>query len=339
MIIRKRVYARLGLLGNPSDGFFGKTISTTIGDFSADVTLWESPTLRLVPHPAHDPMEFGSLDALQESATRDGYYGGLRLIFAACKRFADYCGAHSVRLAPRSFTIAYETTIPRQVGLAGSSAIVTATMAALLRFYGVTEQQLPRAVLPNLVLDVELQELAIAAGLQDRVVQVYGGCMFMDFSRELMETRGYGEYTRVDSRLLPRLYLAWDERPSESGRVHSDVRTRFQRGDPQVVEAMRGFAEIAERGRTALEERDFCELSRLMDANFDLRRRTYGDDVLGARNLEMVSIARVLGFAAKFPGSGGAVVGPFRSDTDRDRLAEAFTRRGYRFAEAHPVVS
>ncbi|MBM3495176.1 MAG: hypothetical protein FJX72_12775 [Armatimonadetes bacterium] len=335
MIIRKRAYARLGLLGNPSDGFFGKTLSTTISDFHADVMLWESPTLRLVPDPTHDRMEFWCLDHLREAATRDGYYGGLRLIFAACKRFADYCEAHSVTLPRSAFTVAYGTTIPRQVGLAGSSAIVTATMTALMEFYEVTERELPRAILPNLVLDVELQELAIAAGLQDRVVQVYGGCMFMDFAQDLMETRGYGEYTRMDSRLLPRLYLAWDDRPSESGRIHSDVRTRFQRGDPQVIEAMRGFADLAERGRVALEERDFGELARLMDANFDLRRRIYGDDVLGARNLEMVSIARDLGFAAKFPGSGGAVIGPFSSDTDRDRLAEAFVQRGYRFAEVH----
>jgi len=338
VIIRKRAYARLGLLGNPSDGFFGKTLSTTIADFHADVTLWESPTLRLVPHPVHDPLEFGCLHELRESASRDGYYGGLRLIFAACKRFADYCDTHSVELAPRAFTIAYETSIPRQVGLAGSSAIVTATMMALLDLYGISEQQLPRAVLPNLVLDVELQELAISAGLQDRVVQVYGGCMFMDFSRELMECNGHGEYARVDCGLLPRLYLAWDDHPSESGRMHSDVRTRFQRGDPQVIEAMREFARIAELGRAALEQRDYVELSRLMNENFDLRRRTYGDDVLGARNLEMVSIARGLGFAAKFPGSGGAVFGPFETDADRDRLAEAYARRGYRFGEVHPVL-
>ena len=338
MIIRKRAYARLGLLGNPSDGFFGKTLSTTIGDFHACVTLWESPTLRLVPHPMLDPMEFGSLDVLQASAAKDGYYGGLRLIYATCKRFADYCDAHSVKLSPRAFTIAYETSIPRQVGLAGSSAIVTATMMALLDFYEVTEHQLPLAILPNLVLDVELQELSIAAGLQDRVVQVYGGCMFMDFSRELMETRGYGEYTRVDCSVLPRLYLAWDERPSESGRIHSDVRTRFQRGDPQVIEAMRSFAEIAERGRTALEQRNFDDFSRLMNENFDLRRKTYGDDVLGARNLEMVAIARELGFAAKFPGSGGAVIGPFGTDADRARLADAYARHGYRFTEVHPIL-
>ena len=34
----------------------------------------------------------------------------------------------------------------------------------------------------------------------------------------------------------------------------------------------------------------------------------FGDDVLGALNLKMVEVARSVGAAAKFTGSGGAVV-------------------------------
>lgn len=44
---------------------------------------------------------------------------------------------------------------------------------------------------PNLVLNAE-EELGIAAGLQDRVVQVYGGIVFMDFGKEHMQAHGYG---------------------------------------------------------------------------------------------------------------------------------------------------
>ena len=42
---------------------------------------------------------------------------------------------------------------------------------------------------------------------------------------------------------------------------------------------------------------------------FALFRSLYGDSVLGASNLRMVEIARSLGSAVKFPGSGGAVIG------------------------------
>ena len=42
------------------------------------------------------------------------------------------------------------------------------------------------------------------AGLQDRVIQAYQGLVYMDFSRDLMDSRGYGEYERLDPALLPR---------------------------------------------------------------------------------------------------------------------------------------
>ncbi len=34
------------------------------------------------------------------------------------------------------------------------------------------------------------QELGIAAGLQDRVIQVFGGAVYMDFDRNLMQRSG-----------------------------------------------------------------------------------------------------------------------------------------------------
>ena len=83
-----------------------------------------------------------------------------------------FLSAGSTALGRRNFTLRYDTNIPRQVGLAGSSAIVTAALRCLMDFYGVTAADVPRHRLPQLVLDVERQELGIQAGLQDRVVQV-----------------------------------------------------------------------------------------------------------------------------------------------------------------------
>lgn len=336
MIIRTRATARVGLMGNPSDGFFGKTIAVAIEDFGAEVTLWESPTLQIVPNPQLDPTQFPSLAKLVETAVRDGYYGGLRLLFATCRKFASYCREQGIPLDERTFTIAYTTNIPRQVGLGGSSAIITAAMRALMRFYNVTEEQIPKPLLANLVLSVETEELEIVAGLQDRVIQAYGGTVFMDFARELMAARGYGEYVPLDPNLLPRLYLAYVDHPSDSGKIHSDVRFRFNRGDADVVEAMRTFARLAEEARVALAGRDVARLGELMNANFDLRRRIYGDHVVGAKNREMIRIARDLGFPAKFSGSGGAVIGILHSDADLARLRRAYEERGFRCLEIHP---
>ena len=39
------LYYRIGLVGNPSDGFYGKTIAMSISNFWADVTIAESEKL------------------------------------------------------------------------------------------------------------------------------------------------------------------------------------------------------------------------------------------------------------------------------------------------------
>jgi hypothetical protein len=61
----------LGLMGNPSDGFRGKTLSFLLDNFAVTVTLTElsdglnRPKVELVPNPVLDPSSFGGLDKLQ----------------------------------------------------------------------------------------------------------------------------------------------------------------------------------------------------------------------------------------------------------------------------------
>jgi glucuronokinase len=50
MLITTKAYARAGLVGNPSDGYFGKTISFIIRNYWAEVTLFESPELTIQPN-------------------------------------------------------------------------------------------------------------------------------------------------------------------------------------------------------------------------------------------------------------------------------------------------
>ncbi|MCX7591277.1 MAG: GHMP kinase, partial [Kiritimatiellae bacterium] len=186
MIIRKKAYPRAGLVGNPSDGYYGKTIALTFGNFCAEVVLYETPDLQIMPS-TRDMSRFESIRHLAEDVRLYGYYGGIRLLKATVKRFYDYCVERGIELHERNFTIEYRSNIPHMVGLAGSSAIITAGLRALMAFYGVT---IPKPEQANLILSVELNELGISAGLQDRVAQVYQGLVYMDFDKTLMEKQG-----------------------------------------------------------------------------------------------------------------------------------------------------
>jgi glucuronokinase len=193
--------------------------------------------------------------------------------------------------------------------LGGSSSIITAALRAICDYFQV---EIPLPVQANLVLETETKELGVPAGPQDRVVQVYEGLVYMDFARDLMEGRGYGEYENLDSSLLPQMYVAYRTSLSEGTEVfHSDIRQRWLSGDPEVVEAMKTWASYAEQGRQALLDGEPETLEGLIDANFDLRAKLCQ---ISKGNLDMVRVARSVGASANFAGSGGAVVGTYRDD-------------------------
>eukprot|EP00911_Craspedida_sp_UC1_P002995 UC1_evm5s2186 len=336
-IVTRRAYARVGLMGNPSDGFFGKTISLSIANYWAQAQIKPSARLVLTPHPLNDPSEFGSLADLYGISRQEGYQGGLRLMQATCKKFFEYCGSHGIAVARRNFTLSYDTNIPRQVGLAGSSAIVTACLKCLMFFFELTESDIPKTLQPSLVLAIEREELGINAGLQDRVIQIYDGCVYMDFEKSGMEKRGHGNYIALPMRNpdLPAFWLAYLADPSDSGKIHSNVRARYDAGDVEVVDAMAEFARFAEEARGCIEAGNAAELANLMDANFALRRKVYGDACVGSANLAMVEIAQRHGAAVKFPGSGGAVVGLCREPGQLAPLKADLERAGFVFS---PIV-
>ena len=91
-LIRKRAHARAGLIGNPSDGYGGKTISIIVGNYWAEVVLYEWDSLDIVLA-GDDRARFASIHDLAKDVKLHGYYGGIRLVKATIKRFVDYCQA------------------------------------------------------------------------------------------------------------------------------------------------------------------------------------------------------------------------------------------------------
>lgn len=322
--IETYAYARAGLLGNPSDGYFGKTISVIVRNFRARVVLWPSARLEIRPSKADMPI-FENLDDLYAITRWRGYYGGIRIIQALIVRFVEYCQETGHTLHDRNFTIEYETTVPLRLGMGGSSAIITAALRALCEFY---EISIPLPVQAKLVLETETRELNVAAGPQDRVIQVYEGLVYMDFNREKMERDGFGSYESLDPALLPNLYVAYRTSLSEGTEVfHNNVRARWINGEKAVVDAMRKWGEIAESGRAALLRGDTALLGRLINENFDLRTTIYK---ISEGNMEMIRRSRAVGATSNFAGSGGAIVGTFSDDRMLEELRQTMDEVGVR---------
>ena len=333
--IRTRSFARAGLLGNPSDGYFGKTLSFTFAQFGVELVMSESSRIRFQQGEVDDAT-FASLDEMSRNLRLYGYYGGIRLLKATAKRFFDYCQEKGLALPKRNFSVEYKINIPRLVGLSGSSAICSAMLKALMRFY---EVEVPLEMQPTICLEAERDELGINCGFQDRVIQIYNGLVFMDFEKSFVEAHNHGKYEQLwqagepkakdegeqrndrplfdfDSGL--RLYIAYDaNRAEESGKAHKKVKRLFEEKNADVLAAMSEFADIAQQGRNAIVAGRADELPKLINANFDLRDRIFN---VAEENRRMVMTARRCGASAKFAGSGGAIVGTYEDEAQFERL-------------------
>ena len=314
--IKTYSFPRAGLLGNPSDGYFGKTLSFAFADFGVELTLTESSRLRFVPGEVDDAT-FSSPEELVRDLRLYGYYGGIRLLKAVSKRFFEYCIRHGIALPKRNFTASYKINIPRLVGLSGSSAICTAMLKALMKFYAV---EIPVEYQPTICLEAEKEELRINCGFQDRVIQIYNGLVFMDFDKAFVEAHNHGIYERLDPSVLSgasiNLYIAYDaQRAEESGEAHKEVKRLFEAKNADVLAAMSEFADIAQKGRDTLlaapTQDTNSRFAELIDANFDLRDRIFN---VAEENRRMVMTARASGASAKFAGSGGAIVGTYEDE-------------------------
>jgi glucuronokinase len=310
--------ARVGILGNPSDGYGGRTLSLALSRFEATVELHSADDVEIVATDADRP-RWASVGELVDRVDRHGYGTGPQLLAATVRTFADVAASlDEIGFDRQGFRLAYRTTIPRQVGLGGSSALVVATIKALCELTGI---EIPAPVLPSIALRVETEQLGITAGLQDRVVQSYGGLVAMNFGHMETDARfgvSYGDYRHCEPDKLPPLFVAYREQAAEpSDGYHRVLRQRFVSGDGTVRETLRCLAALVVEGEAALRWGDTDRFASLIAENMRLRRLL---GPLPESQLELVDAAESCDAPATFAGSGGAIVGVHRGEEQLDRL-------------------
>ncbi len=312
-------FPRAGLLGNPSDIYGGKALAFAFENFRASVQIHAVPPS---PVPGSDAETLGIADfTLLPAPPRHPDFDGVApLLLAACRRFRHGVPDLDPQGSRRRFQVTWKTDIPRQVGLAGSSALVIAALRALAQWFQV---ELPPLRLATLALEAETEELGITAGPMDRIAQAVEGLLLMDFDDTLPETG----VTRIDSDRLPPLFIAWDPGGGEaSGRVHADVRARWLAGDPDLRKGIAIFPAVVDDGMACLARGDRAGFRAAIDRNFDTRAAIWP---IGKRDRQMIEIARKLGAGAKFCGSGGAVVGCLEHGDRFGDLEKAYGEAGF----------
>ena len=122
------------------------------------------------------------------------------------------------------------------------------------------------------------------------------------------------------------MYIAYHTDLSEPTETfHNDIRGRYDRGEPEIVQAMRHWADLTVQGREALITGDAARLHSLINENYDTRASIYR---LPDWQALMVQTARSCGASAKFAGSGGTIIGTYDGEAMFEQLREAMAGIG-----------
>lgn len=299
MTIRASAPGRCGILGAPSDIYGGHVVSCS------------------VPMRATCSLTFGQGEALPEDPT---------LWLAATARFS---------VAP--CRVEWHSDVPRSSGLAGSTALLAATLACVLK----ARNEPPdlstddgRALFAELVRDVEFKEAGVVCGYQDAYMAVFGGLRSMDFAgKHPIHSGPPAEMKAIEAELPFLLVTTGVERLS--GSVHGPIRDRWLAGDREVVAAISRIAEIGREAESALTRGDWGLVGALLDENQELIKRMGGSGDAIDRLIADCKECGALGARLAGAGMGGTVIALTLEPLN---LENSLRARGYRaFAQPETV--
>ncbi|NRA03855.1 MAG: hypothetical protein HRU00_14750 [Myxococcales bacterium] len=308
--VRASAPARANLIGNPSDQYAGTTLSCSLPlRAHARVEAADETEIRIEQAVLRigDPAEL---------VPRGDDFDLGRVALASLG-------------APAGVSLSYDSEVPAQSGVGGSSALLVALLGALGAWL---ERPREPSELAEAAREVEWKLLGIQCGFVDHYMAAYGGLRFLDFAGKAgLAGEGPGPFATVESLVdrVPRLpfLLAFTGVRHHSGSVHAPIRRRFERGEAEVVRAYERVGELGRLGRAALLAADWRGLSELMNENHAIQRELGGS---GAPNEAMITAARDAGApAAKLAGAGdGGTVVALWLDDDFAPLEAAFAGAG-----------
>lgn len=331
--------ARINVLGSPTDAVEG-----AYATLSAAVPLRGGA--RLTPGKGLTFLRANGDTATFTAGpiTAPGAFGVEAAAVTALLRHAP---ALTERLRAHGATVRTWTDIPASSGLAGSSVLVLAVLAALRAAYGLDPSAYNDYVLAEIGQRAEEHDLDVVCGFADRYVPVFGGLAYLSYHGKLWHAplgeEPYVTYEPLTGRVPAlRFCVATTGVQRDSGSVHGPMRTRYledrRRGHGPLLGLARAIGETAWRGKIALLAGDLAAFGQLIDRNqalTDAMMRECGFAAGAGEEVGfLVNAAREAGaLGAKLTGAGGggaifALAPPGHEEVLAGALREAAQRGG-----------
>ena len=203
------------------------------------------------------------------------------------------------------------SSLPFRAGLAGSTALLVAALAAIQRFVGVRYH---RHHFAELARSIELTHLNVVCGYQDQYMATFGGLNYLDFRDKEFYRPVFSEPFATVEPLseqgaeLPPVILGHTGVERVSGGVHKPIRERWLEGDREVVDAYITVARLARAGKQALLARDWPRLGALMNENHAIQRALGGSGPENERLIDAALRAGAWGAKLAGAGQGGTII-------------------------------
>ncbi|MFW6269626.1 MAG: hypothetical protein ACOC4G_06060 [Bacillota bacterium] len=284
MIIGKSP-GRAGIIGNPTDGYGGAMIACSI-PYQATAILTPSSKLELKMGSKKTTIDWKNDLKLQDDC--------FDLARAVLRYFSP------VDLKAR---IEMKSDIPRQAGMAGSTALLSAILSVILE---AIDKNYSRYYFAELNRVIELRYMKTHCGYQDAYMTTFGGLNFLDFrGKEYYKKLKNEYYAAVEPLEAPQLpfMLAHTGIKHHSGDYHKPIRERWLEGEKEVRKGYKEITNIAIRGKRALIEGNWEELGILMNENHQIQDSL---SYSGEENNKLIETALDNGaLGAKLAGAGG----------------------------------
>ena len=244
---------------------------------------------------------------------------GFTIEAAAVNALLRHSPEFAQRLETGGVAIRTWTDIPTSSGLAGSSVLVLAVLAALRAFYRLDPRRHNDYVLAEIAQRAEEEEMRVVCGFADRYVPLFGDVAYLSYHGKLWHAplgeEPFVTYERLGDRVPPLQFcVATTGVRRDSGSVHAPMRARYleerRRGQGPLLDLARRLGETAWRGKIALLASDLEGLGRQITRNQELideMMRLCGFSAgAGAEVGVLLQAAHAAGaLGAKLTGAGG----------------------------------
>lgn len=324
-MIRSSAPGRCGVVGNPTDGYGGTVISSSIAErATVEVTPASETVLDICGYRE-------TLAGPQDLALNGSYADVAKAVFTM----------FPASVTEHRFHLKADTTVPVQAGLAGSTTMLIAILGAVLRMLEIRLTPYEVAETARLI---EFDIMKVVCGFQDAYMVVFGGLNYMDFRDKDPNVTTDPVFATVENlqphlAVLPPLILANTGVQRNSGSVHKGLRERWMEGEPEVVNGYLRCARLAREAKKALLAADWDCMGAAMNENHAIQRDLGGSGEQNERLIQAALDAGALGAKLAGAGKGGTIIA-LHEDLDyaERKLQEAGAARTLRVLPSEGLV-